>query len=102
MPDEKQPSETFKLVQPSGGVHHVYANASHLSWTGMDITVELYHLAQPNRDLPSLAGAPNELLHDTSVTLTWSAAKSFYETLGGALERYEKVYGPIKTKFQQI
>jgi Protein of unknown function (DUF3467) len=92
----------FKIVEPPEGASQVYANVSHLTWTGMDITVQLYQLDQPNRELPELVNAPTTLVHEANVTFTWAAAKTFHKMLGDVLQRYEKVYGPIKTEFQQI
>ena len=104
MPDETQkPAQpTFEISEPEKGLVRVYANVSHLTWTGMDLTVQLYELVQPNRDLPGHANKPNELLHTASVTLTWPVAKTFHKLLGGVLERYEKAYGPINTEFRSI
>lgn len=105
MPDEGQPSSAspvFKVVQPSEGALNIYANVSHLTWTGMDITVQLYQLDQPNRDIPEHANDPTDLVHEANVTFSWHAAKSFHKLLGDVLERYEKVYGPIMTEFKPI
>jgi hypothetical protein len=105
MPDEtKQPAPglNFETSEPEEGIAHIYANISHLTWTGMDLTVQLYQLDQPNRDIPALSNAPNKLLHRASITFTWPAAKTFHKMLGDILERYEKGYGPISTEFKQI
>lgn len=108
MPNEiKEPVQTTQLphieiVEPKEAVVRAYANISHLSWSGSDLTVQLYQLEQPNRDVPSQQHAANRLIHTASVTLTWASAKSFYQNLGSVLERYEKAYGPISTDFKQI
>jgi hypothetical protein len=108
MPHESDPSAEpipqgkFKIVEPKEGAVRAYANFSHLSWNGMDLTVQLYQLEQPNRDIPEYKDHPNCLRHTASVTLTWAAAKTFYEILGQALDRYEKVYGSINTQFTGI
>jgi hypothetical protein len=109
MPDDtKQPTPQpatqfkFEIVEPKDGPARIYANVSHLTWTGMDITVQLYELIQPNREIESEKGAPNELQHAASVTFTWNAAKTFNKMLAEVLDRYEKANGPIKTEFQAI
>lgn len=93
---------TFEIVEPKEGAVRAYANFSHLSWNGMDLTVQLYQLEQPNREIPEYKDLPNRLHHTASVTLTWAAAKTFHKLLGVVLERYEKVYGPINTDFKSI
>jgi hypothetical protein len=106
MPDETsdtQPSAPiFEIAEPREGVTHLYANAVVLTWTGSDLTANIYQIIQPNRDIPSQKEAPNRLLNSASVTLTWSSAKIFQAHLKEAIDRYEKVYGPIKTEFQAI
>lgn len=107
MPHEDKPSAEpteikFVIVEPKEGTVRAYANFSHLSWSGSDITAQLYHLEQPNREVPAEKDAPNRLMHTASVTLTWASAKAFYENLGQVIARYEKVYGPINTEFKQI
>lgn len=92
----------FRVVEPEGGKLRVYANFSQLSWTGSDITVNLYHLEQPNREIPHSKDDPTLLVQDVSVTMSWAAAKQFHQFLGTILERYEKAYGPINTEFKQI
>lgn len=107
MSDEiKQPqpvqSPQFKVTEPDEGIAHIYANVSHLTWTGMDLTVQLYHLLQPNRDIPLEKDSPNNLMQTASVTFTWAAAKTFHKLLSEVLERYEKANGPIKIDFGPI
>jgi hypothetical protein len=107
MTDERESSvnpdlTNFEIVEPQEGSVRAYANLSHLTWTGSDLTVDLYQLEQPNRELPKYKDNPNRLLHTASVTLTWASAKTFHQFLGDILTRYEKVYGPINTDFKQI
>lgn len=99
---EEQTGLGFKIIEPKDGVPRTYAAFSHITWTGVDLTVDLYKLEQPNRDIPANKDAPNYLLNTGRVTMTWAAAKSFHELLGRVLERYEKVHGPIITEFKQI
>jgi hypothetical protein len=101
-PNAPNPILSFEIIEPREGVARFYTNAVNLAWSGSDLTAHLYQLVQPNRDVPSQKDAPNKLLHSGSVTLTWSSAKIFQKQLGEAIERYEKVYGPILTDFQAI
>lgn len=101
-PDPNLPVPAFEITQPQEGVARFYVNVATLTWSGSDLTAHLYQVVQPNREIPSQKDAPNQLLHSASVTLTWSSAKIFHAQLGEVLERYEKVYGPIRTEFGAI
>jgi hypothetical protein len=92
----------FVIVDKDEGLVRAYANFSHLTWTGSDITVEMYQLEQPNRDIPAHKDDQNRLIRTASITLTWASAKTFHQFLGDILGRYEKAYGPINTEFKQI
>ena len=97
------PPATFVIKEPAGGALRLYANVSHVIWSGMDLTVQLYQLDQPNRDLAQYKYDPNVLHHTADVTLTWAAAKMFQKALEEILERYEKAYGEtINTQFKNI
>lgn len=105
MDEKNQPASPvadFDVIEPKDGVTEIYSNLSHLSWTGMDVSVQLYQFVQPNRDLPKEAHKPNQLLHKATVTFTWSSAKMFYKMLGDVLERYEKAHGQIPTEFKAV
>jgi hypothetical protein len=103
MPDEiQQPQFEVKATESKEGVVHLYANVSHLVWTGMDITAQLYQIVQPNRDIPEQINAPNEIRQSASITFSWTSAKLFHKQLTEVIERYEKVYGPINTDFRLI
>ncbi|HEX3093411.1 MAG TPA: DUF3467 domain-containing protein, partial [Candidatus Angelobacter sp.] len=71
-------------------------------WSGVDLTVDLYQLEQPNREVPDQKNAPNTILNVARITMSWAAAKQFHDLLGGVLDRYKAVYGPINTDFKQI
>jgi hypothetical protein len=101
-PDTPQSLPAFELAVPPQGVAQIYVNVATLTWTGSDLTASLYQLIQPNRDIPSQKDSPILLMHNASVTLTWSNAKIFFGHLKEAIERYEKANGPIKTEFQSI
>lgn len=92
---------TFKIIEPQDGVPRIYAAFSHLTWTGPDLTIDLYQLEQPNREIQD-QNTPNSLLNTGRVTMTWQAAKMFHQTLSNVLSRYEAVNGPITTEFKQI
>lgn len=99
---QPNPNVNFEISQPKEGITRVYANYSHLSWSGVDLTVQLYQLEQPNREVPANKDVPNRLLNNAAVTLSWAAAKMFHKNLTDALARYEKAYGPIVTEFKEI
>lgn len=101
-PQEQPQQFDFTASEARDGVARFYVNVAHLVWTGMDITVQLYEIKQPNREIPSLKTAPNEIMHTASVTMAWASAKLFYKQLGEVLERYEKANGPINTDFKFI
>jgi hypothetical protein len=103
-PDASKPLTfpPFEITEPKEGVARFYANGVTLTWSGSDLTAHLYQIVQPNREVPSQKELPNQLLHMASVTLTWSNAKIFLAQLGEVVERYEKVYGPIRTEFEAI
>jgi hypothetical protein len=92
----------FELIEPKDGVPRIYASFSNITWSGPDLTVDLYKLEQPNREIPALKDSPNYLLNTGRVTMAWTSAKSFHDLLGKVLARYEAVYGPINTEFKQI
>ena len=106
MPDEPKQDgpklPNFELLVPPEGAPNIYANLSHLSWSGMDITVKLYQLVQRNRDIPGEIDKPNQVLQVAAVTFSWASAKAFHNVLTDVLQRYEKVYGPITTEFKPI
>jgi hypothetical protein len=105
MPDEinqlaaAQPK--FEIARPEDGTPHIYANVSFLTWTGMDISVKLYELVQPNREIEG-QDLPNALMERAVVTFPWVAAKNFQRLLNDVIARYEKVNGEIKTEFKAI
>lgn len=104
-PDEQNKTPNladFELVEPKDGAPAIYCNIANLSWTGMDLTAQLYQFIQPNRDFPKEAGKPNQLVHRASVTLAWTSAKLFHKLLGEVLARYEKANGQISTEFKPI
>lgn len=102
MAEEDNRRPEIKITKPAQGTTNIYANIAHISWVGSDLTVHLYQLIQPNRDIPSEVEAPNELLHSASVTLTFTSAKIFNKQLAEVIERYEQAYGIINTEFKPI
>lgn len=101
-PEQPSPPPAFEISLPPQGVARFYANGATITWTGSDLTVQLYQVVQPNRELPSQKDAPNQLRHDAAVTITWATAKIFHAQLGDVLRRYEEKYGPIRTQFEPI
>jgi Protein of unknown function (DUF3467) len=100
-PPKQLSPKDFRIVEPRDGTAHVYANFSYLSWTGIDISVHLYELVQPNREVTGQE-VQNTLLERAIVTFGWSAAKVFHKMLGEIIARYEKENGEIKTVFPPI
>ena len=99
---QENPWGKFEITEPKEGVPRIHANFSYLTWTGSDLTIDLYQLEQPNREIPALKDSPTYLLNTARVTMTWSSAKLFHDLLGKILARHEAVYGPINTEFKQI
>jgi hypothetical protein len=97
-----QTDPRYTVTEPKEGVPRIYAAYSHLNWSGVDLTVDLYHLEQPNREVPDHKDDPNTLFNVARITMSWAAAKQFHDLLGGVLDRYTAVYGPINTEFKQI
>jgi hypothetical protein len=93
---------SYTITEPKDGVPRIYAAYSHITWSGVDLTVDLYHLEQPNREIPDLKDVPNSLYNVGRIVMSWAAAKQFHDLLGGVVDRYEAAYGPINTEYKQI
>jgi hypothetical protein len=101
-PDVPNPVPNFEIALPQEGVKRIYANVATITWGGSDLSVQLYQVVQPYREIPSQKHAPNHLLHSADVTVSWATAKIFHAQLGEVLRRYEDKHGSIRTEFEAI
>jgi hypothetical protein len=83
-----------EVVHPPGGFHELYANYTYLTFTRHDVRMlfaQLYRLPQVKSDVPT-----NRIEERAAITLAWSEAKAFAESLVATIALFESVNGEIK------
>ena len=91
--DEPTKPVKMEIVQPPGGVQHIYANFVSLGVTSHDMMIwfgKLYRVL----DLPD-AEPLNRVEQRAAVSLSWSEAKHLRNSLSDVIEKFEKVNGEI-------
>ncbi len=84
-----------KWIAAPTGIHRIYANYAHVSWTLHDVTVRVGQLIPADLEHPSEPGSVIEERAD--ITFTWPHAKAVRDMLNGIIAAYENANGEINT-----
>ena len=92
VPQQEIPPVKIITEEPPGGTQYFHTDYIDMHWSLFDVKIRFGELVKHH------APTKGSVLWDRAViTMSWGEAKYLASVLQGAVERYEKVNGPIKT-----